>query len=199
MKFAILRFISTLAKILLRIKGVHIGNGSLILGMPYIASKGGKSSISIGKNVTIHSLRKMNGVLTNRSSLITGAPNAKIILEDGAGISGTTIYAISTIKIGESSLIGADSLILDNDMHYQSPEGTWLNAISKKDAGQPILIGKNCFIGARCIILKGVTIGNSCIIGAGTVLTKNVPDNHMAYGNPAIVVPRKQQNFYEQN
>lgn len=36
----------------------------------------------------------------------------------------------------------------------------------------PIKIGNNCFIGAKTIILPGVTIGDNVIIGAGSVVTK---------------------------
>src|SRR5579871_3041917 len=36
-------------------------------------------------------------------------------------------------------------------------------------------IGSYCLIGARSIILPGVTIGDHCIIGAGSVVMTNVP------------------------
>ena len=46
-------------------------------------------------------------------------------------------------------------------------------------------IGENVFIGPNVKILKGVRIGNNCIIANGTVLTRSVPDNMLAFGNPA--------------
>lgn len=51
-----------------------------------------------------------------------------------------------------------------------------------------IKIGNNCVIGVNSIILAGVEIGNNCIIGAGSVVTKNVPDNTVIAGNPAIKI-----------
>ncbi len=51
-----------------------------------------------------------------------------------------------------------------------------------------ITVGNNCFIGENCIILPNTTIGNDCIIGAGSVVRGNIPDNSVAYGNPAKVV-----------
>ena len=36
-------------------------------------------------------------------------------------------------------------------------------------------IGKNCLIGARSIILPGVTVGESSIVAAGAVVSKNTP------------------------
>lgn len=48
-----------------------------------------------------------------------------------------------------------------------------------------IHVGNNCFLGARCIILPGVTIGDNSIIAAGAVVTKNVPANEIWGGIPA--------------
>ena len=44
------------------------------------------------------------------------------------------------------------------------------------------------FIGARSIILKGVTIGDRAVIGAGSVVSKDVPADCIVAGNPAKVV-----------
>ena len=42
------------------------------------------------------------------------------------------------------------------------------------DNSQRILIKDDAFIGARSIILKGVTIGNGAVIGAGSVVSYHV-------------------------
>ena len=47
-----------------------------------------------------------------------------------------------------------------------------------------IVIRDNCFIGARSIILPGVTIGPNSIVGAGSVVTKDVLPNMVYAGNP---------------
>lgn len=191
MKFMILSLLSRVARLVLKAGGITTGPGTMITGWPYLLNKGGPGAISIGAHVTLHSLRRTNGVLTNRVSLTTAIPGARIILEDGVGLSGTTIYATREVRIGRGTLIGADCLILDSDLHVQNDGGGWDSLLETAyGGGRPVSIGRNCFIGARSVILKGVTIGDSCVIGAGTVLAKNVPDGHMAYGNPAIVKPR---------
>lgn len=51
-----------------------------------------------------------------------------------------------------------------------------------------IIIGKNCFIGCRTIILPNVTIGDNVIIGAGSIVNKDIPSNTVAAGNPCKII-----------
>lgn len=48
-----------------------------------------------------------------------------------------------------------------------------------------IEIRDDCFIGARAIILPGVTVGPNAIVGAGAVVTEDVAPNTVVAGNPA--------------
>jgi serine O-acetyltransferase len=52
-------------------------------------------------------------------------------------------------------------------------------------------IGHNCDIGAGAKVLGNIRIGNNVAIGANAVVLCDVPDNHVAYGVPAVVKPRK--------
>ena len=45
-------------------------------------------------------------------------------------------------------------------------------------------------IGANSTLLPGVVIGRGALIGAGSVVTKNIPDEVVAAGNPAVVIKR---------
>jgi acetyltransferase-like isoleucine patch superfamily enzyme len=56
------------------------------------------------------------------------------------------------------------------------------------DVKRDVFIGDNCFIGARSIILPGVTIGDNCIIAAGSVVARDVPEGSLVAGNPARIV-----------
>ena len=48
-----------------------------------------------------------------------------------------------------------------------------------------ITIGSDVWIGARAIILSGVSIGDGAIIGAGAVVTRDVPPYAIVGGSPA--------------
>ena len=52
----------------------------------------------------------------------------------------------------------------------------------------PVYIKKNAWVGARTIILPGITIGENSVVGAGSVVTKDVPANTIVVGNPAKVI-----------
>jgi maltose O-acetyltransferase len=48
-----------------------------------------------------------------------------------------------------------------------------------------VVIGENVLIGSNVKILKGVRIGNNAVIANGAVVTRSIPENAMAFGNPA--------------
>lgn len=52
----------------------------------------------------------------------------------------------------------------------------------------PVHIGRNCWLGAGCIVLPGVTIGENTVVGAGSVVTHDLPANVVAVGNPCRVL-----------
>lgn len=53
-----------------------------------------------------------------------------------------------------------------------------------------IAIGDDTWIGAGCVIQPGVKIGKRCIIGSCSNVTHDIPDDCLAYGNPAKVIRR---------
>lgn len=50
-----------------------------------------------------------------------------------------------------------------------------------------VRVGMDSFIGAGSVVLPRLTIGSNTIVGAGSVVTRDLPDNAVAYGNPARV------------
>jgi maltose O-acetyltransferase len=55
------------------------------------------------------------------------------------------------------------------------------------EAGEPITIGDNVWLGGGAIVCPGVTIGENTVIGAGAVVTRNLPAGVVATGVPARV------------
>lgn len=57
----------------------------------------------------------------------------------------------------------------------------------------PVKIKRKAWLGARVIVLPGVTIGENAIVGAGAVVTKDIPANSIAVGVPAKVIKKIQK------
>ncbi len=182
------RFLSALWHIEARIKGATCDPTVVFIGRPII-TVAPNSVLNIGRNAKVTSALRSNPLACFQPCVIrTWAPNARLSLGANTGLSGTVVCAVLSIEIGEGTLIGSGAMIIDNDFHELSPEG-WREA-SPSDA-RPIKIGRDVFIGARAIILKGVTIGDRAVVGAGAVITRDVPANCLATGNPASIRPKK--------
>lgn len=167
---------------LLRLRGVQVGRACYVDGKPCILRRKG-SRITLHDHVVMHSRKKSNPLLCNPVSLCTLEPEACIELHSHCGISGCTIEAACKVSIGEYTIVGPGTVIYDAKEHEYSLECGWLNRTRR--TGKPITIGKRCYIGMNCIILKGVTIGDDCVISAGTIINEDVPSGHIAFGNPA--------------
>ena len=172
-----------------RLCGLELGKDILLNGRPYLARAPG-SRIVLGDRVCLNSAFRSNPIGCARPvSLRTMRPGAEIILGPKVGLSGNALCAALRIHIGEGTFVGADAMIFDNDFH--SPIGEWNWGHAAPDNPRPVLIGRGVFIGARAIILKGVTIGDRAIIGAGAVVAKDIPARYLAVGNPAHISPLK--------
>lgn len=90
------------------------------------------------------------------------------------------------ISIGDNTTISFDTVFIT---HYG--ETRVLRNLAKNEKEKQtviyrkISVGKNCFIGCKCIIFPGTKIGNNCIIGAGSIVRGEIPANSVFAGNPA--------------
>ena len=182
-------FKSNYFKLVMKLNKVKFGKNLNLYGVPVIFKKKG-SQLNIGENCTIKSSFLSNLVgLSQRTIIVTRTEEAKIEIGNNVGISGATIYARKKITIGDNTLIGGNVKILDNDFHPIEVEARNLD-IKEKIGTRKIKIGRDCFIGANSLILKGVEIGDGSVVGAGSVVTGKFPSNVIIAGNPARVIKR---------
>lgn len=182
-------FKSNYFKILMKLTKVHYGENLKLYGVPVIFKKRG-SNLIIGKNCIIRSSFLSNLVgLSQRTIIVTRTEDASIKIGNNVGISGATIYARKGITIGDNTLIGGNTKILDNDFHPIEVEAR--NEDDKEKIGtKEIIIGKNCFIGCNSLILKGTIIGDGSVVGAGSVVSGKFPSNCVIAGNPGVIIKR---------
>lgn len=155
-----------------------------------------RGQISIGNNVSFvsSSNRSTACSLNFHVRLRVFGKGSKIEIGDNCQLSGTSITSRSKpIILGKQVLIAPNCIIVDSDFHAHLPvEKRAIDPGYEKDA--PVIIKDYAWIGMNSIILKGVTIGKGALIGAGSVVTKDVPDYHLACGNPAKII-RKIDGF----
>lgn len=189
-KLKVVRLIFFIREYIYRLsfKKVSFGQNITFYGKPIITMVS-NSDISIGDNVVLCSNAKDTALGTGHPIILrTLSANASLIIGSDTGISGATICAATSVKIGKGCLLGANVTIMDTDFHAikslnrrYDQENISTSSIEIKD---------NVFIGYNSIILKGVTIGKNSVIAAGSVVVNDIPENVIVGGNPAKIIKK---------
>lgn len=163
--------------------GVTWGRRWRVFGTPMIQRFRG-SIIEIGNGVSLRSWRSSNPLASGKPiTLSTRSTDAVIRIGCDVDITSVTIVAAQLIVVGDRTVIGANSVVIDTDFHPLDP--ALRRRLSEGGATRPVVIEDDVFIGAGCLILKGVRLGRGCVIGAGSVVTRDVPSGAIVGGNPA--------------
>src|SRR5690606_30839742 len=121
-----------------------------------------------------------DGCTLSSSVRIEVGPEGKLEVGKGTFLNeGARIACRRAVTLGSNCQVGWDAIITDSDQHTRAGLG---------DATAPVVLGDFVWVGARAIILKGVTVGDGAVIAAGSVVTQNVPANTLVAGQPARVV-----------
>lgn len=86
------------------------------------------------------------------------------------------VHCEREITIGSHVRVGPGVKIIDSNTHPRWP--------GDNQTPEPVMLGRNCWIGMGSSILPGVEVGKHSIVGAASVVTKNVPPKTMVVGNP---------------
>lgn len=170
--------------------GGKCGCNFKIAGTIKLILKGRNADLVIGDNFFSLSGNFYNQISRNIKGCFLIENGAKIVIGNNVGMSSVHLCAKEAIIIGNNVNIGADTIIMDNDSHSlnYSDRRTrgYLDSFNNKSA--KIVIGADAFIGARCIITKGVHIGDRAIVAAGSVVSKDIPADCVAGGNPCKII-----------
>jgi acetyltransferase-like isoleucine patch superfamily enzyme len=122
--------------------------------------------------INVQTMRLFSGVTITGTNLTIGARtflNHGVYLDAGSG----------RITIGSDTLVGPQVMILTAT--HQVVDGRVDHARVSRD----VTVGNNVWLGARSVVLPGVTIRDGCVIAAGAVVTRDCEPGGMYAGVPA--------------
>jgi maltose O-acetyltransferase len=93
---------------------------------------------------------------------------------------GVWIDNMDDVSIGNNTSIGHQTMICTTSHLLGGAERRAGAVVS-----MPTHIGSGCWIGARCVVLPGVTIADGCVIAAGATVSKSTDRNGLYAGVPA--------------
>jgi len=97
------------------------------------------------------------------------------------------IQGFGGVVLGNHCMIAANTFISSSNHNITNPCATdYLHG----EIGQEVVIEDYVWIGANCVVTRGVTIGHHSVIGAGSVVTKSIPCYTMVAGSPAKVIKK---------
>jgi acetyltransferase-like isoleucine patch superfamily enzyme len=114
-------------------------------------------------------------IIGDGADLYTHHPDAVIRIGRGSFLNGTRISAAIEVTIGPENIVG-DARILDTDFH-------WAHRERHQDRSPlpalPIRTGRNVWIGAATVLLKGTEVGEDSVIAMGAVVSGKVPSGEI--------------------
>ena len=87
------------------------------------------------------------------------------------------------IRLGNFVAVAPEVMLLTGSHDFHNPQNR-----AGKMQPSPVSICDGVWLGARCIILPGVTIGEGAVVAAGAVVTKDVPPHTLVAGVPAVFI-----------
>ena len=123
-----------------------------------------------------------NNVIIGRSVNIANVNNIQIGSNVDINAEVYLVASNSKIIIGDSTMI-APRCILQTQNHIYNNKSVTIK--EQGSISKDIIVGKDVWIAANCIILPGVNIADGCVIGAGSIVTKNTDPYCVYAGVPA--------------
>lgn len=148
--------------------------------------------VDIRKGLKVNSPKNIyigNHVRIDRMSRLSSYEGGQIEIEDNCYIGQFfSVMAGGNVVIKKNTLIASYVAIIGEN-HSMNPEAG-IRYGNQPLIKQNVLVGENCWVGEKVIILPGVEIGDWSIIGAGSLVNRSIPAYSIAVGNPAKVIKR---------
>lgn len=114
-----------------------------------------KNYASLGVRVVPHGIARYGSFLAKGVIMMPSYVNIGAYVDEG-----TMIDTWATV--GSCAQIG-------KNVHLSG--GVGIGGVLEPVQAAPVIIGDNCFIGSRCIVVEGIRVENEAVLGANVVLT----------------------------
>lgn len=153
------------------------------------ARLGAKSRVGPGASISCPTaLVTEERLQVERGAFLKFAPQARVTIGAYTFIGFAAELDIAgELHIGRHVLVAPGVFITDH-AHRRAP-GVLLDAQGSECAA--VRIGDDAWIGAKAVILPGVTVGAGAIVGAGAVVTHDVAPGVIVAGVPARVIGQR--------
>lgn len=145
-------------------------------------------SLHVGRETRIWAFAQvMRGAVIGRQCNVGG----HVFVEAGARIGDrVTIKNHALIWDGvtiEDDVFVGPAVNFTNDRYPRSPRmpGLAPHYADRKNWLEPTRVCRGASLGARCVLICGVTVGAFATVGAGSVVTRDVPAHALVAGDPA--------------
>ena len=103
------------------------------------------------------------------------------------------VQHVDGLILGKNTDIGAfcylnakNGISIEDNVQIGSHTSIYTTSTIDNKEG-PVVLRKNCKIGAHSVVMPGITVGENAIIGAMSFVNKNVPANSIVWGVPASI------------
>jgi acetyltransferase-like isoleucine patch superfamily enzyme len=173
-----LNFIHRFSLILLKIRGLRSGKGTVIESI----SCNWPNKLRLGSNC----------VIQDNVDFRLWQPfddSSYIEIGEKVFIGHACEFVCNTkIIIGNNCLIASKCTINDTGHEFKSNSNINSQPITSKE----IILGDDVWIGTSCVILQGVTIGKGSVVAAGSVVNKSIPPYEVWGGIPARFINKRE-------
>ena len=137
-----------------------------------------------------HSARPHCVRIGRRSGVYDGTcfhlgPDGEVRIGDYCAIVGAIVCSNQRVEVHDYAFVAHEVVLADHP--FATPHGAASPAAGTAPTGRDIVLGENCWIGTRAVLLAGARIGRDAIVGAGAVVDFAVPDGATVAGNPATI------------
>lgn len=157
-----------------------------IIGKNSILKIGAKARIMSGGVLRVSNGSLIIGNCTDfRENTVIESNKGNIKIGDSVFLNrNCNIISCERIEIGDGTSLGGSVFIYDHDHIYKREGHQPWNRVKTS----PVIIGKNVWIGANTVILRGANIGDNAVIAAGSIIKGDIPGHTLAYQEKKLIL-----------